>query len=235
MRFKLVAIFTLLSILLGGVAGGYFAISRGIPSIAELKQYNQTTGTRNYADDDVLIGELKIEKGVFVPLDSMPRNMINAIIAVEDSRFWKHKGIDYIAIARAVVKDVIHVSLKEGGSTLTQQLAKVVFLSPEKTLKRKLREASLAMKIEKNLGKKEIIELYLNRVYFGHGAYGVEMASRVYFNKSVKQLNLAEASLIAGLVKAPTVYSPYNDLSRAKERQAVVLSRLEDEGYINKS
>jgi penicillin-binding protein 1A len=235
MKFRLVIIFAVLSLLLGGIAGGYIAISKGIPSIEELKQYNQAAGTRIYADDDVLIGELKIEKGIFVSLDRMPKNIVNAIVAVEDSRFWKHKGIDYIAIARAVVKDIIHASLKEGGSTLTQQLAKVVFLSPEKTVKRKLMEASLAIQIENNLSKKEILELYLNKVYFGHGAYGVEMASKVYFGKSVNHLTLAEASLIAGLVKAPTLYSPFNDLSRAKDRQAIVLARMEEEGYINKS
>lgn len=235
MKYRLIIVFTLAALLLGGIAGGYIAIAKGIPSIEELKQYHHVEGTKIYSDDDVLIGELKIEKGIFVPLESMPKNMINAIIAVEDSRFWKHKGIDYIAIARAVVKDVIHASLKEGGSTLTQQLAKVVFLSPEKTLKRKLMEASLAIKIEKTLSKKEILELYLNKVYFGHGAYGVEMASKVYFGKSVRHLTLAEASLIAGLVKAPTLYSPFNDLSKAKDRQATVLSRMEEEGYINKS
>jgi len=235
MKIKFIVFFVLLSLLVGGAAGGYIAISRSMPSINDLKQYTPSQGTKIFADDDILIGELKIEKGIFVPLDNIPRNMINAVIAVEDSRFWKHSGIDYIAIGRAVVKDVLHASLKEGGSTLTQQLAKVIFLSPEKTLKRKLMEASLAMKIEKSLSKKEILELYLNKVYFGHGAYGVEMAAKVYFGKSVGQLNLSEASLIAGLVKAPTLYSPYNDLSRAKERQFIVLTRMEEEGYIKKS
>jgi len=235
MRLKLVIIFTLIAIFAGVAAGGFFAISRGMPSIQELKSFNQTAGTKIYADDDTLVGEIKVEKGIFIPIESMPKQMVNAIVAVEDSRFYKHKGIDYIAIVRAVVQDVIHVSLKQGGSTLTQQLAKVVFLGPEKTLKRKLMEAALAFKIEKNLTKHEILELYLNRVYFGHGAYGVEMASKVYFGKSVRNLTLGEASLIAGLVKAPSVYSPFNDLARAKERQSVVLMRMEEEGYIRKS
>jgi penicillin-binding protein 1A len=235
MKLKFIIIFTVLAVMLGGVAGGYFAVSRGMPSIQELKQFNQISGTKIYADDDTLIGELKVEKGIFIPFDTMPKNMINAIVAVEDSRFWKHKGVDYIAIVRAVVQDLIHVSLRQGGSTLTQQLAKVVFLSSEKTIKRKLMEAALAFKIEKSLSKNEIIELYLNRVYFGHGAYGVEMAAKIYFGKSVKNLTLGEAAMIAGLVKAPSVYSPFNDLSKAKERQAVVLMRMEEEGYINKS
>lgn len=232
MKVKIIILCALLSVAIGAVAGGYFALSSGTPSIDELKKYTPATGTKIYSDDDVLIGELKVEKGIFMPFEKIPQNLINAVIAVEDSRFWKHKGIDYIAIARAVIKDLIHVSLKEGGSTITQQLAKVVFLSPEKTFRRKLLEAFLAVKIEKNLSKKEILELYLNRVYFGHGAYGVEMAARTYFGKSAGKLSLSEASLIAGLTKAPSSYSPYNDLRKAKTRQFIVLTRMVEEGYI---
>ncbi len=234
MKPRIIIILVLSSILIGGIAGGYAAVARGIPSIDELKHYQASGGTKIYADDDVLIGELKAEKGIFLSINNMPKQMINAIVAVEDSRFFKHKGVDYIAIARAIVKDIIHVSLKEGGSTLTQQLAKVVFLSSEKTIKRKLLEAALAFKIEKSLSKQEILELYLNKVYFGHGAYGIEMAARTYFGKSARQLTLAEAAMLAGLVKAPTTYSPFNDLTRAKERQNIVLSRMEEEGYITK-
>ena len=235
MKLKVIIIIVLVSLLLGGISGGYIAIAKGTPSIEELKKYHPSGGTKIYSDDDILIGELKIEKGIFVPIDSIPKNVINAIIAVEDSRFWKHKGIDYIGIARAAAKDVIHASLKEGGSTITQQLAKVVFLSPEKTIKRKLMEVSLAVKIEKSLTKKEILELYLNKIYFGHGAYGVEMAARKYFGKSAKNLTLAESSMVAGLVKAPSSYSPYNNLTKAKERQYTVLMRMEEEGYITKT
>jgi penicillin-binding protein 1A len=235
MRLKIIFILVLLSIIVGVSAGGYIALSKGVPSVDEIKQYKPVTSTKIYADDDVLIGELKSEKGIFVPIHKIPDHMINAVIAVEDSRFWRHKGIDYIAIVRALIKDILHAGLKEGGSTITQQLAKVVFLTPEKTLKRKLREAALAIKIEKNLGKKDILELYLNKVYFGHGAYGVEMASRIYFGKSVRDLTLSEAALIAGLIKAPTLYSPYNDLIKARERQMIVLSRMEDEEYIKRS
>lgn len=235
MRIKLIITIAFLSILLGITAGGFVAYSMGIPSIEEIKGYKPSGGTKIYADDDILIGELKAEKGVFVPLSNVPASMINAVVAVEDSRFWKHKGIDYLAIVRALVKDIIHVELKEGGSTITQQLAKVVFLTPEKTLQRKVREAALAIKIEKNLDKKEILELYLNKIYFGHGAYGVEMASRIYFGKSVKDLTLSETALIAGLIKAPTIYSPFNDLGKARERQSIVLTRMVEEGYLKKS
>ncbi|MDI6889363.1 MAG: PBP1A family penicillin-binding protein [Thermodesulfovibrionales bacterium] len=235
MRFKFILIFIAFSIILGASAGSYFAIEKGIPSVEDLKQYRPAAGTKIYAADDVLVGELKVEKGIFVPLHKMPENMVNAAIAVEDSRFWRHKGIDYIAITRALIKDILYAELKEGGSTITQQLAKIMFLTPEKTLKRKLREAALAIKMEKNLDKEEILELYLNKVYFGHGAYGVEMASRVYFGKSVKDITLPEAALIVGLIKAPSLYSPYNNLTKARERQQIVLSRMEEEGYIKKS
>ena len=225
----------LISILLGVSAGGYVAYSMGIPSIEEIKQYKPTGGTKIYADDDVIIGELKAEKGTFVPLKNIPESIINAVVAVEDARFWKHKGIDYLAIARALFKDIIHGELREGGSTITQQLAKVVFLTPEKTLQRKIREAALAIKIEKNLDKREILELYLNKIYFGHGAYGVEMASRIYFGKPVRDIKLPEAALITGLIKAPSLYSPFNDLGKARERQYIVLSRMVEEGYLKKS
>ena len=232
MKLKFIIILAALAIFTGVSAGVYLAVSRDVPSIEEIKQYRPDSGTKIYADDDTLIGELKAEKGIFVPIERIPDNMINAVVAVEDSRFWKHKGIDYIAILRAIVKDIIHVGFKEGGSTLTQQLTKVMFLSPEKTLTRKLKEAFLAIKIEKSLEKREILELYLNKVYFGHGAYGVEMASKIYFGKSIKDITLGEAAMIAGLVKAPSSYSPYNDLSKAKERQQTVLARMEEEGYI---
>lgn len=233
-RVRTLLILIIIAVVLGMSAGAYIALG-GIPSVEDLKQHKAVPGTKVYADDDTLIGEFKIEKGVFVPLDRVPRYLVNAIVAVEDGRFWKHKGIDYLAIVRAAVKDILHVGLKEGGSTITQQLAKITFLTPEKTLQRKVREAALAIKIEKELDKKEILELYLNRVYLGHGAYGMEMASRVYFGKSVREITLPEAALLAGLVKAPTTYSPYNNLAKAKDRQETVLARMEEEGYIKRS
>jgi len=235
MRLKYILIIAVFSIVVGITAGGYLAINRGIPSIKEVSEYRPLAGTKVYDDEDSLIGELKIEKGIFVPVQNIPEHVINAVIAVEDGRFWRHKGIDYLAIGRAFVKDVLYGELKEGGSTITQQLAKVMFLTPEKTLKRKLREAALAIKIEKNLDKKEILELYFNKVYFGHGAYGIEMASRIYFGKSVKDLTLSEAAIIAGLIRAPSAYSPHNNITRARERQRIVLSRMEEEGFIKRS
>jgi membrane carboxypeptidase/penicillin-binding protein len=223
-----------LPLAVGIAAGGFFAFVRTVPSIEELKQQNIPPSTRIYADDDTLIGEIKVQKGIHVSLEKMPQDLLNAVVSVEDSNFWEHKGIDYLAIARAAIKDILRRHLKEGGSTITQQLAKITFLTPEKTIKRKIREAVLATRIERNLSKKEILELYLNRAYFGHGAYGVEMASKVYFGKSVGDLELPEAALIAGLLKAPNSYSPFRSLEKAKIRQKIVLSRMEEEGYINR-
>lgn len=224
----------ILPVMVGAAAGGYLALDRGVPSIAELKNYRTAPSTKIYAEDDTLIGQLKLQKGVFTPFEKMPKDLINAVVAVEDSHFWKHSGIDYLAILRAAIKDALHMRLREGGSTITQQLAKITFLTPEKTLIRKLKEVVLATKIENNLSKDEIMELYLNRAYFGHGAFGAEMASRVYFGKSVGELNLPESALLAGLLKAPNGYSPFNDFDRAKARQKVVLMRMEEEGYITR-
>jgi penicillin-binding protein 1A len=233
MKKAVLTFFAFILILLLGIAtGGYFALTRGVPQIDEIKNYQPSEGAKVYSDDDVLMGEFKIEKGKFVPVKKMPEHLIKAVIAVEDSRFWVHEGVDYIGILRAVFKDVIAGEIKEGGSTITQQLAKIVFLTPEKKFTRKLKEAVLAFRLENNLTKEEILELYLNRIYFGHGAYGVEMASRRYFGKSVSDINLAEAALLSGLIKAPNRYSPYNDFDRAKGRQNVALKRMEEEGYI---
>lgn len=233
MRLKIILIITVL--MMGFIVGAYIAIAKGVPSISELKKYRAIDGTKIYADDDTLVGEFKIEKGIYVPLNLIPSHLKNAVVATEDSRFWKHKGIDYIGIGRALIKDILTASLKEGGSTITQQLAKIMFLTPEKTLQRKLKEAQLAIKLEKELSKEEILELYLNKVYFGHGAYGVEMASRLYFGKPVSRITLAESALLAGLIRAPNTYSPYNNLVKAKERQETVLMRMKEEGFIKPS
>ena len=230
MKIKIIAVAILLFIAF--VAGAGFALLSDIPSVKDFDKIKVTNGTKVYADDGTLIGEFKIQKGIYIPLKQIPKYLIDAVLATEDSRFWKHKGIDYIGIGRALLTDIFHMSLKEGGSTITQQLAKIMFLTPEKTLSRKVKEAYLAIKIEQELTKEKILELYLNNVYFGHGAYGVEMASRIYFGKSVHSITLSEAALLAGLIKAPNAYSPYNDLVRAKQRQEVVLERMEREELI---
>jgi penicillin-binding protein 1A len=219
----------------GIVTGSFLALSRGVPRVEEIKEYRPATGTKVYADDDTLIGEFKIEKGIHVSISKVPEHLIRAVISVEDAKFWLHEGVDYVAIIRALLSDVRAGKIKEGASTITQQLAKVVFLSPERTIVRKLKEATLAFRLENNLTKEEILELYLNKIYFGHGAYGVEMAARAHFGKTVSELGLSESALLAGLIKAPSRYSPYSNLNKAKERQFTVLKRMKAAGYITET
>lgn len=230
--FRLITTIVVLS--LGLLTGGYFALMQGAPQVDEIRGYIPSNGAKVYADDDTFLVEFKIQKGEYIRLNRMPDHLLKAIVSVEDSNFWVHKGLDHLAIVRAILKDIIAGKIKEGASTITQQLAKVVFLSPEKTIIRKLKEMILAYRIEQKLTKEEILELYLNKIYFGNGAYGVEMASKAYFGKSVSDINIAEASLLCGLIKAPSRYSPYRNLDEAKQRQYIVLKRMLEEGYITK-
>ena len=219
----------------GIVTGSFLALSRGVPRVEEIKEYRPATGTKVFADDDTLIGEFKIEKGIHVSISKVPEYLIRAVVSVEDAKFWLHEGVDYVAIIRALLKDIRAGRIKEGASTITQQLAKVVFLSPERTIVRKLKEATLAFRLENNMTKEEILELYLNKIYFGHGAYGIEMAARAHFGKPVSELGLSESALLAGLIKAPSRYTPYSNLNKAKERQFTVLKRMQAEGYITEA
>lgn len=219
---------------LGGVfLGGFLAFARTVPSIMELKQEVIPPGSSIFADDDTLIGELKVRKGEFVPIGNMPPDLINALVATEDQNFWDHGGIDYVAIVRAAITDLLKREIVSGASTITMQLAKNTFLTSEKTFRRKLKEVVLSYRIERSLTKEEILEMYLNRIYLGKGAFGVEMASQRYFDKSVRDLTLPEAAMLAGLPKAPSAYSPFNNFQKAKDRQEVVLRRMESEGYIS--
>lgn len=168
----------------------------------------------------------------FVQLEEIAPSLVDAVIATEDSRFYRHLGIDPIGLARALLENVRAGAVVAGGSTITQQLAKNLYLTPERSLTRKLQELTLAIWLETNLGKNEILTLYLNRVYLGAGAYGVEAAARRYFAKAAKDLSLAESAMIAGLLKAPSALAPTSDLDRARERASIVLARMEEEGYI---
>ncbi|RWR04067.1 PBP1A family penicillin-binding protein [Siminovitchia fortis] len=167
-----------------------------------------------------------------VPLDQVPKSVQNAFLSVEDVRFWDHHGIDFKRIAGATVANIKEGFGVEGGSTITQQLVKMSFLSPEKTIERKVQEAYLALKLERKYTKEEILEMYLNKVYFGEGAYGVATAADVYFGKSVKDLNLSEAALLAGLPQRPSGYNPYENPELAENRRDLVLSLMHEHGYI---
>lgn len=207
-------------------------LPRSLPSVTVLETIQPVQGSKLYDDNDEPITEFQVERRIFVPLAQIPRTLRDAIVAVEDSRFYSHFGMDPMGIARAIYQNFRHGRIVEGGSTITQQLAKVVFLTPDKSLNRKLKEAFLALELERRYSKDRILEMYLNQVYFGHSAYGVEAAARTFFGKSVTELSLHESALLAGLPRAPTIYSPFNHPDAAKRRRAHVLNRMAEVGAI---
>ena len=170
-----------------------------------------------------------------IDINKVPQNLQNAFIAAEDARFYDHIGIDPRGILRAIWANVSHQGIAQGGSTITQQLAKNAFLTQEQTLKRKVQEAMLALEIEHKYSKKEILEMYMNQIYFGQGAYGIQTASKVYFDKDVNELSLAQCAILAGLPQSPNYYSPFNDVKIAKQRQSVVLDQMVKYGYISQT
>jgi len=229
------------SLVLGLFAASIVAVlwyiwSSNLPYIGSLREYNPPIITELFSDDGEVIGRFWEEKRIVVPLEQVPGHLINAFIAAEDARFFKHEGVDILSIARALIKNLIAGKIEQGGSTITQQVTRSLLLkNPRKTYKRKAREALLSLQIEKNFSKERILFLYLNQIYLGHGAYGIEAAARTYFDKSAAELNLSESALIAGLPQAPSRYSPITHLERAKARQKYVLERMREEGYIDKT
>lgn len=216
-------------------AGVYLYLSKNLPKIISLAQYHPPIITTVYSDDGRTIAEFFEERRIIKPLEEMPLELINAFIAAEDSRFYKHKGIDFYSILRAFFKNLEAGTIVQGGSTITQQVTKSFLLTPQKTYTRKIKEAILAYRIDKAFNKKEILYLYLNQIYLGHGAYGVEAAADNYFGKSITDLNLAECAILAGLPQAPSKYSPFRHPERAKQRQIYVLNRMVAEGYITRT
>ncbi len=214
---------------LGGVVAAYV---QDLPPLDILEEYQPSLVTTLYDDQGKPFASFYEQRRILVPLANIPRFLQEALIAVEDSRFYEHYGLDPVGITRATWSNIKCRCLAEGGSTITQQLAKVLFFTPEKSLSRKLKEALLALKIEREYTKKQILELYFNQIYFGHGAYGIEAAARTYFKKSVGQLNLAEAAMLAGLPRAPNSYSPIFDPERARRRRHHVLQRMIEERFI---
>lgn len=187
-----------------------------------------------YAQDNQVIAELHGEQNrIQVPLEKIPKNLINAFIAIEDQYFYSHKGVNIRSIIGSLATNLVHGGIKRGASTITQQLVKTAFLSPEQSLKRKAQEAWLAIQLERHYTKDQIMEFYLNQIYFGHSAYGVESAADTYFGKSVEDLNLAEAAMLAGIPKGPAYYSPYTNFDKAKERQEIILNAMAEMGFIS--
>jgi len=199
-------------------AGGlYLYLSKDLPKITSLSAYRPATITEVFSDDDRKIGEFYTERRIVIPLSEIPQTLKNAFIAAEDARFFKHKGIDFVSIMRAFFKNLEAGTIVQGGSTITQQVTKSFFLTPERSYKRKIKEAILAYRIDKAFSKADILYLYLNQIYLGHGAYGVQAAAENYFGKSAKELNLAECAILAGLPQAPSRYSPFWHPERAKQ------------------
>ena len=228
------AIFMFAAVICGIAMGGVFAMVRDLPQIRALEDFSPSAVTRIYSADQVLLAELYKKKRDPVPLSKIPDKLQQALIATEDRQFYEHSGVDLKGILRAIARDIMAGEFVEGASTLTQQLAKTLFLTPQKTLERKLKEAFLAFQLERRYTKDEILELYLNQVYFGSGAYGVEAAAQTFFGKPVTELDIAECALIAAMPKAPSVFSPLVNPDLAIKRRNIVLRQMFAVGMLNR-
>ena len=232
-KFLLWTAFTLCLLGAGTVAGTVWYLLEDLPPLTGLHEYQPSLVTRVYSTDKQGIGQFFVERRILVPLEKIPRHLVNAMVAVEDARFFEHRGLDFVGIARAAVTNILSGKVRQGASTITQQLARSLFLSPKRDFQRKVKEALLAIKMEQILGKEQILELYLNQIYFGHGAYGVQAAAQTYFGKDVARVTLAEAAYLSGLPKGPSDYSPYYHPEAAQRRHALVLKRMAEERFIS--
>ena len=229
----IITVTMLVGLLSGATVGAFLALNRDLPQIRELENYEPSAVTQIYSADHVLLGELFLEKRTPVPISQVPDYLKAALIATEDRQFYRHSGIDIRGILRALIKDIRAGQFVEGASTITQQLAKTLFLTPEKTIIRKIKEAILAIQMERRYTKEELLGLYLNQIYFGSGAYGVESASWLYFGKPASQMDLAQCALIAGLPQAPSRLSPLVNPDRAKKRRDLVLAIMRKQAIIS--
>ena len=232
---KFVIIFFISLVLFAFSTLWYFSI--GLPDYKKLSNYQPPISSRVYSENSKLIAEYALEKRLFIPFESIPKKVINAFLSAEDKNFFSHPGIDAKGILRAIVKNIKNISQNkrlEGASTITQQVAKNFLLTNEVSMKRKIKEAILAFRIERAYTKKRILELYLNQIYLGQGTYGIAAASLEYFDKSIKELNYPEAALLAALPKAPSKYDPYKYPTIAKYRRDLVLNNLEENNFISK-
>ncbi|MGD8764928.1 MAG: PBP1A family penicillin-binding protein [Desulfobacteraceae bacterium] len=232
---KTIGIFLIILIgaLSGAFAGAFIALTHDLPQIRSLEDFRPAAVTRIYSSDKVLLAELFVEKREPVSLDVIPDYLTDALVATEDRKFFKHSGVDLKGITRAIIKDIWAGEFVEGASTITQQLARTLFLTHRKTLVRKIKEAILAFQLERRYTKKEILQLYLNQVYFGSGAYGVQSAAKIFFGKTVQDLTLGECALIAGMPKSPSRYSPLVNKELAVKRKNIVLRQMRDTGIID--
>ncbi len=220
------------------MAGGFtylYFLSRDLPSLKQLEEYEPKLASKVYSADMKLIKEFYEEKRSFVPLEEMPEPLIQAVIATEDRKFYDHWGMNVKRFAQAAFVNLISLSYREGASTVTQQLARQLYLSLEKTVTRKIKELLTAIQIERTYTKDEILEMYLNHMNFGHGAYGAQSAALLYFGKDVRELNTAECAMLVGLLRAPSIYTPYRHPERTLTRRNVVLAAMREMGYISEA
>tara|TARA_Y100000591_G_scaffold249937_1_gene221192 strand:+ start:185 stop:2524 length:2340 start_codon:yes stop_codon:yes gene_type:complete len=219
-----------------GIFGILWSFSNKIPDYKFLKGYKPPVSSKMYSGNGDLVADFSKEKRIFIPYSAIPNNVINAFLSAEDKNFFSHPGVDAKGVLRASInniKNILTSKRLEGASTITQQVAKNFLLTNEVSINRKIKEAILAFRIERALDKERILELYLNQIYLGSGAYGIAAASLVYFDKSIKELNYAEAAMLAALPKAPSKYNPYRDIELAKFRRNLVLQNLYQNGFIN--
>ena len=213
-----------------------WAFSNNLPDYKFLKSYKPSVSSKVYSGDGQLVNDFSTEKRIFIPYDAIPNKVINSFLSAEDKNFFSHPGVDARGVLRAIINNISNVVASrrlEGASTITQQVAKNFLLTNEVSFNRKLKEAILAFRIERALSKERILELYLNQIYLGEGAYGVASASLVYFDKPISELNYEEASLLAALPKAPSRYNPYKNIELAKFRRDLVLKNLYENNYLN--
>jgi penicillin-binding protein 1A len=219
----------------GAALGTYLVYSKDLPQIPKGAQYQPRTVSTFFSDDGTVIGSFYKQRRVVIDLDQIPQPVINAFLAAEDRRFFEHHGVDWMGFGRALVRTAMAGHAVQGGSTITMQVTRNFFLTREKRISRKVREMALTSQLEKYWGKKKILYIYLNEIYLGEGAYGVEAASREYFDKPVQHLSIAEAALLAGLVASPARYNPFKNMELATKRQATVLQRMLRAGFITEA
>jgi penicillin-binding protein 1A len=234
MKKKILIIFAVFTLLVAmGVVALIASVNNGLPEVLSLADYHPLLVSSVYSKDNKKIGEFFRERRELVPFEKMPKHLVQAFLAAEDDQFYEHSGINLQAILRATLVNMRAGRTVQGGSTITQQVAKTLMLSSERTLTRKIKDVLLAIKMEKSLSKDEILYLYLNQIFFGQSSYGVGVASETYFRKPVEKITLAEAAILAGLPQAPSRYSPVSNPKRAKERQVYVLRRMANVGFID--
>jgi len=227
-------VFGAIVLLVGGVGGVYlYNLSQDLPDPSQLEQYRPKLGSRVYSADGKLIKEFFEERRSFVPLERIPKHLVQALLATEDRRFYNHWGVNLMRIVQAVVIDLIHMEKRQGASTITQQLSRLLYLTPEKTISRKIKEILTAIQIEKTYTKNEILQMYLNHVYLGHGAHGVQMAAQRYFGKNVEDLDIPESATLVALCQRPEALSPIRNPSGCLSRRNLVLRSMHTTGVLS--